>query len=87
MSHLGYPVYFIFTLGIAKIAGVITLLLSKFNKLKEWAYAGFSFILIFGMISHFASKDDFSETLPSIIFLIILFSSYFYYNKYKNKFL
>ena len=45
MSHLGYPVYFLTILGIWKILGVVAVLIPKFPLLKEWAYAGFFFIM------------------------------------------
>jgi uncharacterized membrane protein YphA (DoxX/SURF4 family) len=45
ITHLGYPVYFLTILGIWKILGVVAVLLPKFSLLKEWAYAGFFFIM------------------------------------------
>jgi uncharacterized membrane protein len=41
--HLGYPLYFLYILGVWKILGVIAILIPKFSLLKEWAYAGFIF--------------------------------------------
>ena len=50
---LGYPDYFAYSLVIAKILGVIAIALPKIpQKLKEWAYAGLTFNLIFAFISH-----------------------------------
>ena len=43
---LGYPVYFIPFIGVAKMLGVIAILLPGFYRLKEWAYAGLFFDLI-----------------------------------------
>ena len=40
---LGYPTYLINFISLAKILGVITLLLNPYKKLVEWAYAGFFF--------------------------------------------
>jgi len=37
MTHLGYPAYFVTLLGIAKILGVVALLIPKYPLLKEWA--------------------------------------------------
>ena len=36
ITQLGYPVYFLTLLGIAKILGVIALLVPRFQLLKEW---------------------------------------------------
>ena len=46
MAALGYPVYLMTILGVAKILGVIALLIPKTPLLKEWAYAGFTFDLL-----------------------------------------
>ena len=43
--HLGYPLYFLYILGIWKILGVIAILIQKFSLLKEWAYTGFFFAM------------------------------------------
>ncbi len=43
---LGYPIYFIPFVGVAKILGVIAILIPGFPRIKEWAYAGFFFDLI-----------------------------------------
>lgn len=43
---LGYPVYFVPFIGVAKILGVIAILIPGFPRLKEWAYAGLTFDLI-----------------------------------------
>jgi uncharacterized membrane protein len=43
--HLGYPLYFLYILGIWKILGAIVILIQKFSLLKEWAYTGFFFAM------------------------------------------
>src|SRR5215469_11399407 len=40
IEHLGYPSYFLVILGIWKLLGAAALLVPKFPRLKEWAYAG-----------------------------------------------
>ncbi|MFH6983364.1 DoxX family protein [Marinoscillum luteum] len=45
-TQLGYPEYLLPFLGVAKLSGCIALVLPKFNRLKEWAYAGLFFDLI-----------------------------------------
>lgn len=42
---LGYPLYLLPFLNIAKILGSITILVPGFPRLKEWAYAGLVFDL------------------------------------------
>lgn len=46
MFSLGYPPYFPIILGIAKILGVIAILVPSAPRTKEWAYAGFTFTMI-----------------------------------------
>lgn len=45
-GDLGYPLYFIPFIGVAKVLGVIAILVPSFPRLKEWAYAGLFFDLI-----------------------------------------
>jgi DoxX-like protein len=42
---LRYPVYFFFILGFWKVLGAIAILVPRFPRLKEWAYAGIFFDL------------------------------------------
>ncbi|AOM79558.1 DoxX family protein [Pedobacter steynii] len=50
---LGYPAYFIYVLGVAKLSGITVLLIpNKLLRLKEWVFAGIFFDIIFA----FASK-------------------------------
>lgn len=81
ISNLGYPLYFATMLGVAKILSVIALLIPKFPRVKEWAYAGITFDLIAAFVSHLASGDAFTESLAPIIFLVITIVSYVYYHK------
>ena len=46
VGQLGYPMHFLTILGIAKILGAAALLLPVPERLKEWAYAGFTFNLL-----------------------------------------
>jgi DoxX-like family len=42
---LGYPLYFFAILGFWKMLGAIAILVPRFPRLKEWAYAGIFFDL------------------------------------------
>ncbi|HRG79756.1 MAG TPA: DoxX family protein, partial [Cyclobacteriaceae bacterium] len=44
-KQLGYPPYMLPFLGVAKLLGVIALLVPGFPRIKEWAYAGMFFDL------------------------------------------
>lgn len=71
ITHLGYPVYFLVIIGIWKILGVIAVLIPKFPLLKEWAYAGFFFVMSGAAFSHVASGDPAASTLPSLLLLVL----------------
>jgi hypothetical protein len=54
-QQLGYPSHFIYVLGIAKLSGVIVLLIpDKLLRLKEWVFAGVFFDIIFAFASKLA---------------------------------
>jgi hypothetical protein len=80
-TYLGYPKYFIPFIGIAKLLGVIAILIPGYPRIKEWAYAGLFFDLI-GATYSVVSVEGFQ---PSVLFillpLIFLFVSYFLYHK------
>jgi uncharacterized membrane protein len=78
ISHLGYPVYIVTMLGICKILGVAALLIPKTPILKEWAYAGFFFIMSGAIFSHIALDDPATEIIPSALLLVLtVISRYF----------
>ena len=77
-NHLGYPVYLLTIIGIWKIVGVIALLIPKFPLLKEWAYAGFFFIMSGALFSHIALGDSITETLPSVFLLTLIVVSWYF---------
>jgi hypothetical protein len=45
VAALGYPMYFFGILGFWKVLGAIAILMPRFPRLKEWAYAGIFFDL------------------------------------------
>ena len=82
IRHLGYPEYFGNALVIFKILGALILVIPQLpNRIKEWAYAGFTFDFLFASISHLAVDGfDFQTILP-LILLAILMVSYIYFHK------
>lgn len=80
-EHLGFPKYFRVELAIAKITGIIVLLVPQIPaKIKEWAYAGFGIVLISACVAHFNSGDTIVNALEPLIWLIILaFSNRYLY--------
>ncbi len=64
ITRLGYPLYFLSIIGVWKILGVMAILLPKLYLLKEWAYAGFFFVMSGAFISHIAVVEPFTEAVP-----------------------
>ena len=56
-AHVGYPQQLRILLGIAKPLGAIALLIPGWPKLKEWAYAGFTFAWIAAFFAHYLAGD------------------------------
>ncbi|HEU5165574.1 MAG TPA: DoxX family protein [Chitinophagaceae bacterium] len=78
MTHLGYPAYFVTILGIAKILGVLVILMPKFPLLKEWAYAGFFFMMSGAVFTHIAAGNSISELFPPMLLLILTVISWYF---------
>ncbi len=78
MSALGYPNYFQTIIGIWKLLGVVAILVPKFPLIKEWAYAGFFFLLTGAIVTHFAVGDGVSEYFgPTLLLVLTILSWYF----------
>ena len=77
MTQLGYPAYFVTLLGIAKILGVVALLIPKYPLLKEWAYAGFFFMMSGALLTHIAAGSSMSELFPSLLLLMLVVISWY----------
>ena len=78
---LGYPLYFIPFIGIAKLLGVIAILAPGFPRIKEWAYAGLSFDLIGATFSIIASGAPVGNWAFMILPLGLAICSYLFYHK------
>jgi hypothetical protein len=65
-------------LGVAKILGVAALLIPKFPLVKEWAYAGFFFIMSGAVFSHLALGHSMNEIFPSVLLLVLTVVSWYF---------
>lgn len=64
---MGFPEFFIPILGWAKLLGALAVVNPWFPKLKEWAYAGFTFTLIGAVWTHMATGTPF---IAPLVFLV-----------------
>ena len=85
MQHLGYPMNVLRLLAVAKILGIIAILVPGFPKLKEWAYAGFTFDLIGALHAGLAAGDPLMQWSFVIVGIALILASYFLYHKLKDK--
>ncbi len=82
IRSLGYPEYFGVLLTVFKVAGALVLLIPQIpGRVKEWAYAGFTFELISAFVSNWAVKGLNGESFAPVIVLAVLLISYWYYHK------
>ena len=81
ITKMGYPLYFVSFIGVAKVLGVIAILIPGFPRIKEWAYAGLVFDLVGATYSFIALKYPVSGWSPMLIFIGFAFCSYFLYHK------
>jgi hypothetical protein len=80
---LGYPVYFIQFISLAKVLGVIAILIPGLHRIKEWAYAGLFFDLAGATYSGIASSGRFDPMMITLLAWIIpgILSYYFWHKK------
>ena len=76
MIHLGYPLYVMTIVGLWKVCGVAVLLAPGLQLMKEWAYAGFFFLLSGAVASHIASGDDFSGWVGPLVHTCLTVASW-----------
>ncbi|WP_317898429.1 DoxX family protein [Aurantibacillus circumpalustris] len=81
MSDLGYPAYFVFFISLAKILGVIAILIPGYPRIKEWAYAGLIFDLAGATYSQIAAGMPTDGLIFMAISFTLAFGSYLYYHK------
>ncbi len=85
LKQLGYPPYFALMLVVFKVAGGFALILPQVPaRLKEWAYAGFTFTLIAAFVSNWATYGPNPTLVMAVVFQIVLMISYFSYHKIKE---
>ena len=86
-ARLGFPAsYFRMELSLAKIAGVVALLVPMVPaRLKEWAYAGFAINLVSALITHLSLGQGPQSWSPSAITSVLWGFSYFFWRRLEAK--
>ena len=84
-TSMGYPIYFIQFISVAKLLGSIAILIPGLKSIKEWAYAGLFFDLAGALYSGIATAGKFDPMMLSMLIWIIsgIVSYYFWHKKMK----
>ena len=80
LARLGYPLYLVKIVALAKILGAMAILSNRVATLREWAYAGFSFLFLGAAASHILANDA-AHAPPAVVFFVLLMGSYACGNK------
>jgi hypothetical protein len=68
-------------LSLAKVLGVLALLLPVPAAAKEWAYAGFAINLVSALIAHLSMGDGWQALAPSTITSVLWGLSYYFWHR------
>jgi hypothetical protein len=79
-QRLGYPLYLLPFLGVAKLLGVAGILAPGFPRVREWAYAGLAIDFTGAVYSHLSIGDPFSQWWGPVLGLGLLAASYGLYH-------
>jgi len=85
VEHLGYPAYFLVILGVWKIPGAAALLVPRFPRITEWAYAGAFFTYTGAVASHLAVGDSVSVWWGPFVFAGIMLVSWILYPSVRRR--
>ena len=85
-DSLGYPVYFIQFISIAKLLGAIIILIPGSGRIKDWAYAGLFFDLAGAIYSGIAASGKFDPLMLTMLIWILpgILSYYSWQKKIKR---
>jgi len=75
LRQLGYPVYLLTILGVWKLLGAVALLVPRFPRLKEWAYAG-TFFVYTGAAASWAAHSDIGDLIPPLTLAVLTLASW-----------
>jgi uncharacterized membrane protein YphA (DoxX/SURF4 family) len=82
-EDLGYPLYFVPFIGVAKLLGSIAILIPGFHRIKEWAFAGLFFDLIGATFSIIAAGGTIAQYGFMVLPLALGTLAYVFYHKRK----
>jgi len=75
-ARLGYPLFLLNILGVWKFPCAVTLVLPRFLRLKEWAYAGAVFLYTGAAASHQMAGEPPSHWVGPLVFALMTLGSW-----------
>jgi uncharacterized membrane protein YphA (DoxX/SURF4 family) len=81
MRHLGFPMYLLSIVGIAKLLAVVAMVQTRFVAIKEWAFAGITINFIGAFASRAFVGDGVFETIFPLIMLALFLAPYFLWKR------
>lgn len=76
LDHLGYPHYFAAVLAVAQAAAAVAIMAPRLPLIKEWAYAGMSFLWFGALVSHLTVGDGVKTWAPPLMFGLLAVASW-----------
>src|SRR4029450_8370499 len=76
IEHLGYPPYLLTIMGAWKLAGAVVLLIPRFPRLKQWAYAGATINYASAVASHLVVDGTPAPLIAPLALLALTVASY-----------
>ncbi|GGA75034.1 hypothetical protein GCM10011507_28040 [Edaphobacter acidisoli] len=76
LTHLGYPLFLLYIIGVPRIPCALALLAPRFPRLKEWAYAGAFFNYAGAAASHLLAGDRGSQWIGPLILAVFTIVSW-----------
>ncbi|QXV64054.1 DoxX family protein [Mucilaginibacter achroorhodeus] len=81
MAHIGIVPQMMVFLAVFKILGILAILTPGLPKLKEWAYAGFTFDILGAIYLFIVAGDPVQAWAPILVALVLIFGSYIFWRK------
>jgi len=78
-TNLGYPAYLAPFFGVARILGLIAIVVPGYSRVKEWAYAGLTFDVVGAIYSQIVTGQSFSTFLFPLMAIFFIGCSYYLY--------
>lgn len=81
LTHLGFPLYLLVPIGVAKILAAVAVLQTRYRTIKEWAFAGYAFNCLGAAVAQAAVGASTMFIVMPLVFLGLMFIPYLLWKK------